>query len=67
MNIIEAAKAMSAGKRTMIDEDGSGFGKSFSLGLRDKTINSYIVYDDNSEFQPMLNELLSEKWTVLDE
>lgn len=67
MNIIEAAKALNAGKQVFIDEDGSGFGKSFAIGMRNKGRDSYLVYDDDSEYQPLLSELLSENWTVVDE
>ena len=63
MNIIEATKAMIEGKKVYQD----GQYKSFSIGVRQMGRSSYIIYDDDSEWQPTTEELLADNWVVDDE
>ncbi len=59
MNIIEAAKALKEGK-TIVD----------SVGFRFRHADFYeneIIFTDGSDGWFTISDLLSEKWTVVDE
>ena len=62
MNIIEAARALKEGE-DLYDRGDPLFPKEYAIHLR----GSFLLHKDDSEATMFIHNLLSEKWTVVDE